>query len=124
MTGRPHELDARGASANPDPIRIDGVTLARDVDFTALARDILTGRAGDAGPNAIWPLDWLWRNYPRLIGTAYAAPLSRGVTGCLDDEDPAILSQAFAFFQEHSTAAGAEHVEDVVERRREQLRGV
>ncbi|MEV4312552.1 WD40 repeat domain-containing protein [Actinocrispum sp. NPDC049592] len=87
-------------------VRVDTVTFDDELDFEALAHDVLSGGGGYGSlPSDNHPLDWIERAYQQVEQTPYAARLAHGVAQCLTAPDPLVRSQALIFFQAHRHAA-------------------
>jgi hypothetical protein len=97
------------------PRRVDNVTLTATTDFAALVRAVLLGGGGVGSlPSDCFPVDWVFRVYRELHGTAFAELLSRGVAACLTAPEPDVRAQALIFFQSQPEAAGGERVDDLL----------
>lgn len=105
-------------------MRVDTVELTDRTDFAALTRDVLLGRVGGSRPGDRAPVDWMFRAYTELTGSAYADRLAHGVSVCLTAAEPEVRAQALVFYQVHPDAAGAGRVPDLVAGDRAPFRGV
>src|SRR3954464_14393817 len=97
------------------PVQVDNITFDDTTDFNAFVHEVLNGGGGvssNRGDSA--PLDWIFRAYEQVRGTAYGDRLSRGVASCLDAAEPMVRAQALVFFQSQPRAAGAERIDALV----------
>lgn len=105
---------AIGGATVIEPVRVDTVTFTESTDFAALVHSALSGDGGFGSTRAdAGPVDWVFRAYAEVSGTAWADRLARGVAACLTAAEPEIRSQALIFFQSWPLAAGGERLGDL-----------
>ena len=103
--------------SEPVARRVDNVTLTATTDFAALVREALLGGGGFGSlPSDCYPLDWVFRVYRELRGSALADRLSLGVADCLTAPEPDVRAQALIFFQSEPDAAGGDRIDDLLAR--------
>lgn len=125
-----HAVDSRGdipvgpagwrCEGHPDlalPATLDGVALAEDGDWGAVARQGL-GRPPFRPPRVELPAVWITRLYRLLAGEAARQRLSEAVADAAGDTEPAVVAGALDFFLNEPSAPGAERLAAMIPARR------
>jgi hypothetical protein len=109
----------------PLPGALDGIALALDSDFDALAERALSGRlAREVPATAPFGDQWLSRLFHLIKHNELGGRLARAVFGQISSPDLAVRVQAIDFFRRNPNAPGAEDLVALARDHRERFAGV